>query len=217
MAKISAFIFDVDGVITDTAEYQYLSWKRLADEEGLAFTRQDNDQLRGVTRRQSMLFLLKGKVVPEATMQVWMERKNAYYQEYVAQMSSKDLMAGVERFLQEAQAAGIKLGIGSASRNAKPVLEKLGVLHYFEAIGDATSVVHNKPEPHLFAWVAGALRTPIAEVCIFEDSEAGISAACALGCYSVGLGTAKVQAASLCYPDLSQLSVSALLAALEGL
>src|SRR5579871_113569 len=108
----TAFIFDLDGVITDTAEYHYRAWQRLADEEHIPFNRADNDQLRGVSRRQSLLFLLKGRVLPEDQMEAWMERKNDYYRSYLADVSPKDLLPGVKQFLDEARAHHIKLGIG---------------------------------------------------------------------------------------------------------
>src|SRR5690349_19330070 len=101
MSAPTAFIFDLDGVITDTAEYHYRAWKRLADEEHIPFSREDNDQLRGVSRRQSLLLLLKGRVLPEDQMEAWMARKNDYYRGFLADVSAKDLLSGVKQFLLE--------------------------------------------------------------------------------------------------------------------
>src|SRR5689334_13652491 len=117
MPVITAFIFDLDGVITDTAEYHYRAWKRLADEEGIPFTREDNDQLRGVSRRQSLLLLLKGRVLPEDQMEAWMTRKNDYYRAYLQEVTPNDLLPGVDAFLREGRQRGIKLGLASASKN----------------------------------------------------------------------------------------------------
>lgn len=186
---IRGFIFDLDGVITETSELHYQSWRQLADEEGLPFTREDNEQLRGVSRRQSLMLLLKGKTISEAMMQDYMTRKNNYYHDYLQSMTPDDSLLGVREFLADARAKNIKLGIGSASRNARPVLEKLDLLDTFEIIGDGYSVVNGKPAPDLFVWVAGGLQLPPQDVVVFEDAEAGIAAAQAAGCKTIGIGS----------------------------
>lgn len=184
-------IFDLDGVITDTAEYHFRSWERLAQEEGLTFTRHDNEALRGVSRRASLELLLKGNIRPEAEMNAMMERKNAYYLDYVAHMTPADLLKGVGDFLYTARDMGFKLGLGSASKNARLVCERLEVLSLFDVIGDGFSVVHGKPAPDLFVWVAGGLGLSPADCIVFEDAEAGIDAALAGGFYAVGIGPAE--------------------------
>jgi beta-phosphoglucomutase len=211
---IRAFIFDLDGVITDTAEFHYLAWKRLADEEGIPFTREDNDQLRGVSRRESLLRLLKGRVIAEDAMQAWMTRKNDYYKAYLTDITPDHCLPGVLPFLQAAQAAGLQLGIGSASKNAQEVIERLGLTTMFGVIGDGYSVVNPKPAPDLFVWVSGALRVNVENAVVFEDAEAGIDAAKAAGCRTVGLGTANVQHADLRFDGLDQVSVADVLARL---
>lgn len=198
---IQAFIFDLDGVLTDTAEYHYLSWKRLADEEGIAFTREDNHQLRGVSRRESLIRLLKGRTLSEPDMQAWMERKNGYYRAYLTEITPKDILPGVSRFLQQAISAGIKLGVGSASKNARDVLNGLDILDMFDAVGDGYSVVNPKPAPDLFVWVAGRLGVIPSNAVVFEDAEAGIEAALAGGFLTVGVGTADVSRAHLVLPN----------------
>lgn len=184
----TGYIFDLDGVITDTAEYHFRGWKKLADEEGLPFTRADNEALRGVPRRRSLEILLKGRVFPEEKMLEMMERKNNYYVAFLEDITPADLLPGVGDFLHEAKAAGIKLGIGSASKNARPVIEKLGITGLFDAIGDGYCVVNAKPAPDLFIWVAGRLNLTPTECIVFEDAEAGIEAALAGGFYAVGIG-----------------------------
>src|SRR4029453_13725453 len=105
---IRAFIFDLDGVITDTAEYHYRGWKRIADEEGLPFTREDNEHLRGISRRESMMLLLKDRTYPEEKIQEMMERKNNYYLEFIKEISPRDLLPGAKELLEEIRAAGLK-------------------------------------------------------------------------------------------------------------
>ena len=212
---VSAFIFDLDGVLTDTSEYHYLAWKRLADEEGLPFTRADNEALRGVSRRESLRRLLKDRVVDEATALAWMERKNTYYLGYLEGITTANLLPGAREFLQSARARGVRLGIGSASRNALTVLEKLDILPLLDGVGDGYSVVHTKPAPDLFLWVAGCLQAPAACCVVFEDAEAGVEAAHSAGMKCVGVGPAeRVGAADLVCTGLADLTVEQALALL---
>lgn len=200
---IDAFIFDLDGVLTDTAEYHYLAWQRLADEEGLSFSRAENDGLRGLSRRDSLVALLKGRTVDEATMQAWMERKNTYYLASLEHISPNDLLAGVADFLAAAKSAGLRIAVGSASKNARFVLERLGILNLFDAIGDGTSIVNSKPAPDLFVWTAGRMNVNPARAVVFEDAAAGIRAAKAGGFRTVGLGEAVGAGADISLPGLS--------------
>lgn len=209
--SIKAFIFDLDGVITDTAEFHYLAWKQLAEEEGIDFTREDNEQLRGVSRRESLKRMLKGRPIDEATAQDWMERKNVYYKNYLTTITPDHALPGVPQFLAEARAAGIKIGLGSASKNAAEVLEKLQLASAFDVVGDGYSVVNSKPAADLFVWVAGGLHTPPNYAVVFEDAEAGIEAALAGGFWSVGLGNANVQKAHLTAPAIADLTVQTVL------
>lgn len=217
MTMIKAFIFDLDGVITDTAEFHYLAWKRLADEEGLPFTREDNEQLRGVSRRESLNRLLKGKPIEEATAQAWMTRKNDYYLDYLREITPDHALPGVTGFLAEARQEGIKVGLGSASRNAVGVLERLKLMDAFDAIGDGYSVVNPKPAPDLFIWVAGRLNSPPNHAVVFEDAEAGIDAALKGGFWTVGVGHSNVSQAHLISESgLADLSVEAVMRRFEG-
>lgn len=201
---IKGYIFDLDGVITDTAEYHFRAWKRLADEEGIPFTREDNDALRGVSRRRSLELLLKGRVYPEEKMQAMMTRKNDYYREFLHDITPADLLPGVADLLHAAKAAGIKVGLGSASRNARDVLVGLQVLDLFDVVGDGYSVVNPKPAPDLFIWVAGGFGLNPAVCSVFEDAEAGIDAALQGGFWTVGIGPAdRVGKAHKIRPDLA--------------
>ncbi len=203
---IRAFIFDLDGVITDTAEFHYRAWKRLADEENISFTRADNDQLRGVSRRESLNRILKGKIIEEATALAWMERKNSYYSQYLETITPDNCLPGVMDFLAEARSMGILLGIGSASKNARTVLERLEILDLFNAIGDGHSVVNSKPASDLFIWVAGRLNVSPLEAVVFEDAEAGIEAALTGGFHAIGIGSANVSRAHMVVSGLQAIT-----------
>ncbi len=188
MRQHIGYIFDLDGVITDTAQYHYLSWKQMADEEGLPFTWEDNHQLRGVSRPRSLEILLKGRQMTDDHKADMLERKNRYYQDYIQQVTPADLLPGVFDFLSEAHKAGIRLGLGSASKNARTVCERLGIVELFDAFGDGYSVVNTKPAPDLFIWVAGRLDLNPRQCIVFEDAEAGIEAALVGGFWAVGIG-----------------------------
>jgi len=213
--EIKAFIFDLDGVITDTAEYHFLSWKRLADEEGLPFTRQDNEMLRGVSRRESLNRLLKGKQIDEATAQAWMQRKNEYYVGLLNQLTPDDLLPGIRELITAAKAAGLKLAIASASKNANTVLERLQVRELFDAVGDGYSVVNTKPAPDLFIWTAGRLNVSPPNAVVFEDAEAGVEAALVGGFWVVGIGRANVDKAHVLVEKTSDLRFETLMGQLK--
>ncbi len=210
-----AFIFDLDGVITDTAEFHFRSWKRLADEEGIPFTRQDNEALRGVSRRESLRRMLKGRPIDEATAQAWMERKNNYYIALLNDITPDDVLPGALNLLDEARAAGIRTAIASASKNAQTVLDKLQIADKFDALGDGYSVVNTKPAPDLFIWTAGRLGVSPTQAAVFEDAEAGIEAALTGGFWAVGIGSADVSKAHIRLPDLSDAHVAGIIAGLS--
>jgi beta-phosphoglucomutase len=202
------FIFDLDGVLTDTAEYHYQAWQRLADELGIPFDRQHNEALRGVSRRRSLELLLAGRVYPEEQMLEMMERKNRYYQELLKQVTPKDLLPGVRNLLEALRAADLKIAIGSASKNAREVVQRLHIAPYFDDMADGYSVVRPKPAPDLFVYAAGLLRVCVNECVVFEDAAAGVEAAKVAGMYAVGLGPIeRVGQADLVLPDLSDVTL----------
>lgn len=215
--EFRAFVFDLDGVLTDTAELHYRAWLRLAGEEGVPFSRSDNDAMRGLSRRDSLNVLLKGRVLDEATAQDWMARKNACYLELLAGITPKDVLPGVREFLDAARALGLRLGVGSASRNAGAVLEKLGLAPLFDAIGDGHSVVHGKPAPDLFVWTAGRLNVNPAQAVVFEDAAAGVQAARAGGFFVVGLGDAVGEGAHMRLAHLEGVTPAQVIARLSAL
>ncbi len=209
---VRAFIFDLDGVLTDTAEYHYRAWKRLADEEGWPFTRQDNEALRGIPRRESLLMILKGQTLPEERILELTERKNRYYLEYIREVSPGDLLPGAREFLQELRAAGLKTALGSASKNAPQVVQQLGIAELLDVITDGSSVARQKPAPDLFLYAAERLGVPPAECVVVEDAAAGIAAARAGGFRSIGLGPVeRVGAADVVLPSLEGVRLEQLL------
>ncbi len=196
-----ALVFDLDGVITDTAEFHYRAWKRLADENGIPFTRADNERLRGVSRSESLRRLLNGREIPQAQAAAWMARKNNWYQAQLQGLTPADILPGVSHFLAEARAGGLKLAIASASKNARFVLERLELSNHFDVIGDGRSVSQPKPSPALFFWVARQLRLPPEATVVFEDAAAGVSAAKRAGCLTVGIGGSAVAHADIHLPQ----------------
>ena len=188
---LKAVIFDLDGVLTNTAEFHYLAWKQLADEEGLPFSREANEQLRGVARRESLLFILNGRSVTESQIQEMMARKNSIYQEMLHQIPPTHLMPGVAHLLNQLDAANIPYGLASASENAQEVVTRLGIAERLSVIADGTSVARPKPAPDLFRFVAAKLGQPASQCLVIEDGAAGVEAALAAGMQALALGPAE--------------------------
>ncbi|MEO1374920.1 MAG: beta-phosphoglucomutase [Cyanobacteria bacterium J06635_10] len=204
---IEGIIFDLDGVITDTSEFHYLAWKKLADEEGIPFDREANEALRGVPRRESLLGILKGRPATEEQIQDMMERKNNYYVELMQSITPKDLLPGVASLLEELQAAGIKIALGSSSKNARTVIERLEIADKFMAIADGYSVTKSKPAPDLFLFAAEKLEVSPQNCIVVEDATAGIEAGIAAGMKVVGLGpNERVGKAHVVLPSLEGVS-----------
>ncbi|HEY7127343.1 MAG TPA: beta-phosphoglucomutase [Ktedonobacterales bacterium] len=184
-----AIIFDLDGVLTDTSECHYQAWKHLADDEGIPFTREENDtHLRGVGRRDSLLSLLKSRTVSEAQIQEMMARKNRYYEELIRNMSPEEVVPGGVALLNEIRQAGIKTAIASASKNTMTVLQRLDLVSCFDGIADGNSVARGKPAPDVFIFAAGEVKTPTRECLGVEDARAGIEAIKAAGMTALGIG-----------------------------
>lgn len=214
---ILGFIFDLDGVLTDTAEYHYRGWKRLAGEEGLPFTREDNEQLRGIPRRESLLLILKDRIYPEEKILEMMERKNNYYLEFIHEVSPNDLLPGARELLQEIRQAGLKAALGSASKNASDVIKRLGITDLLDAISDGNSVQRQKPAPDLFLHAAKQLGLQPHECVVVEDASAGIDAGRAARMLTVGLGPSeRVGHADLILPNLKGVTLEDILKALPA-
>jgi kojibiose phosphorylase len=200
---IQAVIFDLDGVLTDTSEFHYLAWKRLADEVGIPFDRVANESLRGVSRRDSLLKILNGRSVSETQFQEMMARKNGYYLDLIQTIAPTHLLPGVLPLLTELNAAGIKVAIGSSSKNARDVVQRLGIADRIDAIADGLSVTHSKPAPDVFLNAAMQLGLSPETCLVVEDATLGIAAALAAGMWAIGLGPQeRVGAAHLVLPNL---------------
>jgi beta-phosphoglucomutase len=201
--SIRGFIFDLDGVLTDTAEYHYRSWQRLADEEGLPFNRQANEALRGVPRRDSLMHIIGHRPYTEEQIQAMMARKNQYYVDSIQVITPGDLLPGALTLLNELRQAGIKIGIGSSSKNARLVVEKLGINDRVDAIADGYSVQTPKPAPDLFLFAAQQLGLAPHQCVVVEDAAVGVEAALAAHMWTIGLGPVeRVGDAHLVLPDL---------------
>jgi beta-phosphoglucomutase len=212
---VRGFIFDLDGVLTDTAEFHYRAWQRLADEAGLPFSREANEHLRGVSRRESLMLIVGNHAYPEAELEVMMARKNQYYVDAIRAITPADLLPGARPLLEEIKAAGLKTALGSASKNAAEVVDRLGLRPLLDVIADGHSVDRPKPAPDLFLFAAKELGLPPAACAVVEDAAAGVTAALAGGFRTVGLGPPeRVGAAEAVFPSLEGVTLGRLLGAL---
>jgi beta-phosphoglucomutase len=201
-----AAIFDLDGVLVDTARYHYRAWKRLASELGFDFRERDNERLKGVSRERSLDILLEvGRLaVPAADRHALADRKNSYYVESLATLSHADLLPGAHDFLLRLHRAAIPSALASASRNALAVVARLELSPLFAAIVDGSRVRAAKPDPTLFLQAATEIRMAPVDCVVFEDSAAGIAAAHAAGMHAVGIGDPDVLSqADAVVPDLA--------------
>lgn len=191
MGKISACIFDLDGVVVDTAKYHYQAWRRLANELGFDFTLENNERLKGVSRMTSLDILLEigGKELTYEEKSALAEKKNAWYKELIAKMTPEEVLPGAVEFLSQVKKAGYKLALGSASKNAMAILEKTDLKKWFDVIIDGTKTQRAKPDPQVFELGAEGLGVDASECVVFEDAEAGIEAALRAGMYCVGVGS----------------------------
>jgi beta-phosphoglucomutase len=187
---IRGFLFDLDGVLVDTAQYHFLAWQRMAAELGIHFGEAENEQLKGVSRAESLNRILAwgGKTLTDAEKQRWMTLKNDWYLDLVRGMPADDYLPGAQEFLGASRAAGIKVALGSASKNAPLILERLGWIPLFDALVDGNVVTASKPDPEVFLEGARRLGLKPEECVVFEDSEAGVEAARRGGMKVVGIG-----------------------------
>ncbi len=187
---IRGFLFDLDGVLVDTAQYHFLAWQRMASELGIHFGEAENEQLKGVSRAESLNRILAwgGKTLSDAKKQHLMTLKNEWYLELVRGMPANDYLPGAHEFLVASRAAGIKVALGSASKNAPLILERLGWMPLFDALVDGNVVTASKPDPEVFLEGARRLGLQPEECVVFEDSEAGVEAARRGGMKVVGIG-----------------------------
>ncbi len=209
--QISAVIFDMDGVLADTIDLHYQSWQRVADEWHIPFNKEDYSQILGMKREESVDYLLRNHTVDAGTRLEMLRRKNDYYLELVETLNSDKLLPGVQDLLTELQAAQMRIALGSSSKNAELVLQKLGIDNLFEVIADGNSVPNSKPSPEVFQKAAELLGLPAAECLVIEDAAAGVEAAKAAGMIVLGVGpTDRLNRADLVLDSLADCSWSAL-------
>jgi beta-phosphoglucomutase len=194
VTNIKACLFDLDGVIVDTAKYHYLAWKRLANELGFEFTEEDNERLKGVSRMKSLEILLEigGLALDETSKEALAAKKNTWYVEYISKMNSSEILPGILDFLSSLKKNGIKTALGSVSKNAMTILTNIGIVNYFDAIIDGTKISNAKPHPEVFLKGAAELKVDPKDCVVFEDAQAGIEAAINAGMYSIGVGSPEV-------------------------
>ena len=185
------FIFDLDGVIVDTAKYHYLAWKSLANELGFDITLEQNEQLKGVSRVRSLEIILGwgNKTLSEEQFKKYMAEKNDNYLSHIAQMDEEEILPDVPKTLNYIQKTQQGIALGSASKNARKILQKVGLFETFEAIVDGNDVSKAKPDPEVFLIAAKKLNKAPKDCIVFEDSVAGVTAANTAGMISIGIGS----------------------------
>ena len=211
MKNVKAFIFDLDGVIVDTAKYHYLAWKKIANELGIDFTHEHNELLKGVSRVRSLDIILElGNI--EATQEnkdQWLVQKNEDYLSYLVNMDESEILPGVLPVLKFLKENKQGIALGSASKNAKPILEKTGIMDYFDVVVDGNDVSNAKPDPEVFLQAAKLLNATNENSIVFEDSVAGIQAANIANMTSVGIGDKEVLSeAQYIFSDFTQIDTS---------
>lgn len=211
---IKAFLFDLDGVIVDTAVYHYQAWKRLANELGFDISEDFNERLKGVSRTESLDLILAhgGLTLPDEEKAKLAAQKNGWYLDLVSRMTSDDILPGVANFFSQVRKAGLEAALGSVSKNAGLILERIGMKEVFDVVIDGNKIIHGKPDPEVFLKGAAELEVSPAECVVFEDAVAGIEAGRRAGMFTVGLGSPDVlTAADLVAPSLEALTVEQVL------
>ncbi len=205
-----ACIFDLDGVIVDTATYHYEAWKRLANSLGFDFTHEQNEQLKGISRMDSLDLVLgwgNTQKSPDEKLKL-AQQKNAWYLELVGKMKPDEILPGVRPFIEELKAAGIRIALGSASKNSSEILERTGISDFFDVIVDGNSVSRSKPDPEVFSRGAELLGLEPENCVVIEDAAAGIEAAHRAGMKVIGIGDPQVlKNADLVIPDTQKLNM----------
>ncbi|EIA09609.1 beta-phosphoglucomutase [Flavobacterium frigoris] len=206
-----AFIFDLDGVIVDTARYHYLAWQKIAQELNIDFTLEHNELLKGVSRVRSLDIILElGKVeASQEDKNRWLIQKNEEYLSYLVDMDQSEILPGVIAMLTFLKEKNQPIALGSASKNARPILEKTGIMQYFDVIVDGNDVTNAKPDPEVFLIAAKLLGAKPEDAIVFEDSVAGVQAANIGNMTSIGIGEeTTLYEAKYIYPDFTHIDMS---------
>lgn len=216
MNGIEAFLFDLDGVIVDTAKYHFIAWRQIAGELGFVFTEHDNERLKGVSRQRSLDILLEigGLKLDGAVKTALAERKNNLYLDYIRKMTPAEVLPGAEAFVSGCKASGLKTALATASRNSALILDLLRIRPLFDVVVDGNKVFHTKPDPEVFLRCAEELSVEPGRCAVFEDAAAGIEAARAAGMFSVGIGSPEIlSGADIVAPGLANITVETVLRA----
>lgn len=215
---LKACLFDLDGVIVDTARYHFVAWREIAEELGFVFTEEDNEKLKGVSRMRSLEILLEigGISLDGESKTLLAQKKNSLYLQYVLKMRPDEVLPGAREFLTDCRNNNLGIGLGSASKNATTILNLLQITHLFDAIIDGNKVTKAKPDPEVFLTGARELGVLPQNCVVFEDAKAGIEAAIAANMFSVGIGDPVILGkANFVTSGLKDLSVKTLIAKLE--
>jgi len=219
MKKVKGFIFDLDGVIVDTAKYHFLAWQKIAKQLDIEFTQEHNEQLKGVSRVRSLDIILGlGEIqASQEDKNKWLLQKNEDYLSYLVDMDESELLPGVLPILKYLKEQNQPIALGSASKNARPILEKTGILSYFDAIVDGNDVSNAKPDPEVFLIAAQLLNTKPEDSIVFEDSVAGVQAANIGGMLSVGIGEKSIlHEAKYIFRDFTHIDINFIEALIEN-
>ena len=211
---LKACLFDMDGVIVDSAVHHFVAWRKLADELSIPFAEEDNHALKGLSRVDSLDHILRmGHLeLDEKTKLKLMDQKNAWYLDLIQGMTAKDILPGAKELIEQLVAGGIRVGLGSSSRNAQLILDNVGLTPLFDAIVDGNHITLSKPDPEVFLKGAAALDVSPSETIVFEDAASGIQAAKAGGFFAVGVGSkSQLSSADVVIPDLSGLTLDQLI------
>jgi beta-phosphoglucomutase len=195
---IKACIFDLDGVIVDTAHYHFLAWRRLGREFGIELTEKDNEKLKGVSRMQSLQIILDmGKIdISKDRKESLADRKNAWFVEYIEAMKPDEIFPGVKSLIKAIKKKGLKVALASSSKNAPRVIELLGISDLFDVVVDGSMIVDTKPDPEIFLLSAQQLNLKAKDCLVFEDAEAGVEAAIRAGMKCIGVGSENLSKAN---------------------
>jgi beta-phosphoglucomutase len=192
--RTAACIFDLDGVIVDTARYHYMAWKKLTDQLGIHFTEEDNERLKGVSRMASLEIILEiGNIKTDNTTKLeYAMRKNKWYTDFISKMTPDEILPGSLDFIKELRKANIRVAIGSASKNTPLILKRVGILELFDAVADGNIVSKAKPDPDVFIKAAEMVNVEPGKCVVFEDAVAGVQAALNAGMICIGVGSPKI-------------------------
>ena len=194
MMRTAACIFDLDGVIVDTARYHFLAWKKLTDQLGIHFTEEDNERLKGVSRMASLEIILEiGNIkTDDSTKLEYATLKNKWYTEFISKMTPDEILPGSLGFIKELRKANIRVAIGSASKNTPLILKRVGIFELFDGVADGNIVSKAKPDPDVFIKAAEMVNVKPGKCVVFEDAVAGVQAALNAGMMCIGVGSPKI-------------------------